>query len=93
MGRRITTSTSKTKKITANRKNRVEKGSRAERCGSNPHSNGDCFSRLLVERALRVSARAVRRRGNRSAKNMQRTARCTGVCQRQRKSDRFLLLV
>lgn len=38
-------STSKIMKITAIRKNRDEKGSRAEFLGSNPHSNGDLFSR------------------------------------------------
>jgi hypothetical protein len=32
-------------KITATKKNRDEKGSRAEFFGSNPHSNGDLFSR------------------------------------------------
>ena len=32
-------------KITAIKKNRDEKGSRAESFGSNPHSNGDLFSR------------------------------------------------
>jgi len=32
-------------KITAIRKNHDEKGSRAEYFGSNPHSNGDLFSR------------------------------------------------
>jgi hypothetical protein len=32
-------------KITAIRKNRDENGSRAEFLGSNPHSNGDLFSR------------------------------------------------
>lgn len=38
-------STSKIMKITAIRKNRDENGSRAEFFGSNPHSNGDLFSR------------------------------------------------
>ena len=38
-------STSNTMKITAIKKNRDEKGSRAEFFGSNPHSNGDLFSR------------------------------------------------
>ena len=38
-------STSKIMKITAIKKNRDEKGSRAEFLGSNPHSNGDLFSR------------------------------------------------
>ena len=40
-------SISKTKKITARRKNRVEKGIRAEFFGSNPHSKGDLFSRSI----------------------------------------------
>lgn len=43
-----TISMSKTKKITANRKNRIEKGRRADDKGSNPHSNGEIFSRSLV---------------------------------------------
>src|SRR5215475_9648828 len=38
-------STSKIMKITAIRKNRDENGNRAEFFGSNPHSNGDLFSR------------------------------------------------
>jgi hypothetical protein len=38
-------STSKIIKITAIRKNRDENGRRAEFLGSNPHSNGDLFSR------------------------------------------------
>jgi hypothetical protein len=38
-------STSKIKKMTAIRKNWIENGSRAELIGSNPHSNGDGFSR------------------------------------------------
>lgn len=38
-------STSKIMKITAIKKNRDEKGSRAEFFGSNPHSKGDLFSR------------------------------------------------
>lgn len=41
-------STSKIKKITAIRKNRKEKGSRDEDLGSNPHSNGDAFSRSII---------------------------------------------
>ena len=36
---------SKIMKITVIKKNRDEKGSRAEFFGSNPHSNGDLFSR------------------------------------------------
>jgi len=38
-------STSKIKKIIAIKKNRKEKGIRDELKGSNPHSNGDVFSR------------------------------------------------
>jgi hypothetical protein len=45
IGSRSAISTSKIKKITAIRKNRKEKGSRADLFGSNPHSNGDLFSR------------------------------------------------
>lgn len=45
MGSRSAISTSKIMKITAIKKNRDEKGSRAEFFGSNPHSNGDLFSR------------------------------------------------
>ena len=44
-GRSKTISISKTRKITAKRKNRVENGSRAVFFGSNPHSNGESFSR------------------------------------------------
>lgn len=38
-------STSKIKKITAIKKNWSENGSRADDFGSNPHSNGEFFSR------------------------------------------------
>ena len=41
-------STSKIKKITVVRKNRDENDGRAEFCGSNPHSNGDFFSRASL---------------------------------------------
>ena len=34
----------------AKRKNRRENGSRADLIGSNPHSNGDLFSRFLFVR-------------------------------------------
>lgn len=47
-GRRRVISTSKIKKITAIRKNRSEKGIRADPFGSNPHSNGDNFSRSEI---------------------------------------------
>lgn len=46
---RRTISISNTIKITARRKNRIENGIRADRIGSNPHSNGDNFSRLFID--------------------------------------------
>lgn len=49
-GKRRTISTSKIRKITAKRKNRREKGKRADPIGSNPHSNGELFSRSTEER-------------------------------------------
>jgi hypothetical protein len=48
MGRSSAISTSKIRKMTAMRKNRSEKGSRADLLGSNPHSNGDLFSRSSI---------------------------------------------
>lgn len=44
-GKRKAISMSKIKKITASRKNRSEKGVRAELFGSNPHSYGESLSR------------------------------------------------
>lgn len=43
---------SKTRKIIANIKNRKENGVRALFLGSNPHSNGDIFSRSIVDRVV-----------------------------------------
>jgi len=40
-------STSKIRKITAIKKNWIENGRRAELIGSNPHSNGEGFSRSI----------------------------------------------
>jgi hypothetical protein len=54
-----TISMSKTIKITASRKNRVENGIRAELDGSNPHSKGEVFSR---SRRDRINNRDARRR-------------------------------
>lgn len=48
MGRINAISTSKIKKIIAIKKNRIEKGRREEEIGSNPHSNGEAFSRSIV---------------------------------------------
>lgn len=51
-----TISMSKTIKIIARRKNRIENGIRALWLGSNPHSNGDDFSRLEVDRIAVIHA-------------------------------------
>lgn len=56
IGIRRTISMSNTMKITASRKNRVENGIRAEFIGSNPHSNGDVFSRSFDDRIYRILA-------------------------------------
>jgi len=45
VGIKRTISMSNTIKIIARRKNRIENGVRALWCGSNPHSNGEDFSR------------------------------------------------
>jgi hypothetical protein len=47
MGRIKAISTSKIKKIIAIKKNRIEKGSREEFIGLNPHSKGESFSRSV----------------------------------------------
>jgi len=47
-GRISVNSTSKIKKITATKKNWTENGTRADLIGSNPHSNGEGFSRSIV---------------------------------------------
>ena len=47
-GKRRVISTSKIRKITAIKKNRSEKGSRADPLGSNPHSKGEFFSRSVM---------------------------------------------
>lgn len=51
-----TISISNTIKIIPKRKNRSEKGMRAVFLGSNPHSNGEDFSRSEWERVLRAQA-------------------------------------
>ena len=55
-GIRRTISISNTMKMIANIKNRRENGIRALFFGSNPHSNGDVFSRSVVDRMLRIFA-------------------------------------
>lgn len=49
IGRIKAISTSKIKKIIAIKKNCNEKGNRDEFIGSNPHSNGDAFSRSISD--------------------------------------------
>jgi len=61
-GNSSTISRSKIKKITARRKNRREKGKRADPFGSNPHSNGEVFSRSCVARKAINEARTITRR-------------------------------
>lgn len=51
-----TISISNTIKIIANKKNRIENGIRALWFGSNPHSNGDDFSRLEIDRIDKIQA-------------------------------------
>jgi hypothetical protein len=48
-GRSKAISTSKIKKITAIKKNRKENGNREDLLGSNPHSNGELFSRSTID--------------------------------------------
>jgi len=65
---------SKTIKITANKKNRNENGIRAAWLGSNPHSNGDDFSRSAWVRIISAWAaqkvRVVKISANNEANNM-----------------------
>lgn len=51
-----TISISNTKNNTASRKNRRERGIREFLSGSNPHSNGECFSRSAEWREFRIEA-------------------------------------
>ena len=56
IGIKRTISISNTIKIMANRKNRVENGIRAVLLGSNPHSNGEDFSRSSEDRVAKTHA-------------------------------------
>jgi hypothetical protein len=51
-----TISISKTIKIIANKKNRIENGIRALWLGSKPHSKGDDFSRFEIDRMAVIQA-------------------------------------
>ena len=59
MGKSSTISTSKIKKMIAKRKNRIENGRRADLIGSNPHSNGELFSRSLILRLAKIHPKAI----------------------------------
>lgn len=59
-GRSKVISTSKIKKITAIKKNRKENGIRADPLGSNPHSNGEFFSRSLIVFLDRTDDKSIR---------------------------------
>lgn len=64
VGRIRVISTSKIRKITAIKKNRKEKGIRADLLGSNPHSKADGFSRSCVFFLAIVEFNRIRIRGN-----------------------------
>ena len=66
-GRIRAISMSKTRKMTASRKNRRENGIRAELLGSNPHSKGESFSRSWGDREARIQAAVNTRGGNKIA--------------------------
>jgi hypothetical protein len=79
IGRRRTISISKTRKITASRKNRREKGIRAFFLGSNPHSKGEVFSRSKEDRADRAKVVAINRRGNNEAIIIEISVNCMSL--------------
>lgn len=56
IGRIKAISTSKIKKIIVIKKNRSENGKREEDLGSNPHSNGDLFSRSVKDFLDKIEA-------------------------------------
>lgn len=58
-GKRRVISTSKIKKITAIKKKRKENGRRAEPLGSNPHSNGEFFSRSVIVFLAKIEDKAI----------------------------------
>ena len=59
IGRINVISTSKIRKIIVIKKNRKEKGSRDEDLGSNPHSNGEFFSRSAKDFFERIEAKNI----------------------------------
>lgn len=79
-GRRRTISISNTRNKTASKKNRREKGSRAEDLGSKPHSKGEAFSRSIFARRERTNAAEVIIIG--SIRAMAKEKRSSNMCQR-----------
>ena len=69
IGIKRTISISNTRNNTANKKNRILKGSRAVDFGSNPHSKGDLFSRSCDDRDIIIFARSKSKVGIRIAKS------------------------
>jgi len=59
MGNNSAISISNTRNRTARIKNRIEKGIRAELCGSKPHSNGVLFSNLSSDFLFRIRVRII----------------------------------
>ena len=70
IGIRRTISMSNTRKMTARRKNRSEKGIRAEAFGSKPHSKGVLFSELGVVFIDRKTVAIIKRIGKGSVKKI-----------------------
>jgi len=68
-----TNSTSKIRKITANKKKRIEKGTRADPLGSNPHSKGEFFSRSKTTRLDNTQATKQTKILRKEAKNKETT--------------------
>lgn len=63
-GSRMAISTSNTRKMIAIRKNCSENGSRADDIGSNPHSNGEDFSRSAIVFFDKVDANVITKEDN-----------------------------
>jgi hypothetical protein len=72
-GNRRTISTSKIKKIIASKKNRKEKGNRADLIGSKPHSKGEFFSRSLTVRLANIQPKIITIEDKRTAKKLLKT--------------------
>lgn len=62
--------------MTAKRKNRSENGIRAELFGSNPHSNGESFSRSWLDRDARNQDKINTMRETSAANKDEKSVRC-----------------